>query len=142
MAVRCVDPEIFNAGPQWRKLGLENPDQVRYEVLSRPGEWAGEITGHLEQCAFCRELAASLKHLQAALNPKPGESVTLSLCPPAQALARYHYEESPPEEQKAIKAHVKHCAACQVEARWLLLTEEVTVGKMLRKRWYLSLIHI
>ncbi|HCC57961.1 MAG TPA: hypothetical protein DEQ47_12020 [Solibacterales bacterium] len=136
MAVRCVDPEIFNAGPQWRKLGLENPEQVRYEVLSRPGEWAGEITGHLEQCAFCRELAASLKHLQAALNPKPGESVTLSLCPPAQALARYHYEESPPEEQKAIKAHVKHCAACQVEARWLLLTEEVSVGKMLRKRWY------
>lgn len=136
MAVRCVDPEIFDASPRWRKLGLESPEQVRYEVLSRPGEWADEITRHLEQCTFCEELAASLKHLHTVLNLESGETVTLSVCPPAEALARYHYEESPPEEQQAIKAHVKRCAECQVEARWLLLTEEVSISKMLRRRWY------
>lgn len=136
MPVRCVEPEIFEAGPRWRQLGLESAEQVRYELLSRPDERPDDVLRHLERCAFCRELEASLKHLHAALNPAADETVTFSVCPPAETLARYHYEEATPAEQQAIKDHLKHCPACQVEARWLLLTEEVSVSKMLRKRWY------
>ena len=136
MPVRCLQPEIFEASARWRNLGIESPEQVRYETLSRPGEWPAEVTQHLEKCAFCRELAGSLKLLHDALHAPVGQTVAFSVCPAAEALAGYHYEELPAAEQNAIKAHLKRCPACQVEARWLLLTEEVTAGKMLRKRWY------
>ncbi len=136
MAVRCVEPEIFEPGSRWRLLGLGSPEQVRYEVLSRPGEWPPEVAPHLEECAYCRDVADSLKRLHGALQPQTGETVTFSVCPLAESLAAYHYEELPEDHRKAIKAHLKRCPACQVDARWLLLTGEVTPGKMLRKRWY------
>src|SRR5436309_3275500 len=135
MPVRCVDPEIFEASARWRKLGLEIPEQVRYEVLSRD-EWPPEVTQHLTQCAFCRELAESVKRLHGALHAPAGQTVAFAVCPSAEALAGYHYEELAEDQKRAIKEHLKRCPACQVEARWLTVTEEVTPGKMLRKRWY------
>jgi Putative zinc-finger len=135
MPVRCVEPEIFDASARWRKLGLESPEQVRYEVLSR-ADRPPEVTQHLTQCAFCRELAESLERLDGVLRAPAGQTAAFAVCPPAEALAGYHYEELSDAQTKAIKEHLKRCPACQVEARWLLLTAEVTPGRMLRKRWY------
>ncbi len=139
MGVRCKDPAIYEVTSHWRALGLENADQVRCEVLSRPsGQWDEAVSLHVNTCAYCAALARSLATLQSAAVPSgDSERVRFAVCPSAEKLALFHWKELPvAEEQRAIEEHVKKCSACQAEERWLGLTEDTTAAKTFSRRWY------
>jgi hypothetical protein len=113
----CTDPSVYEVDAYWKSQGVNTEEQVRHEVLWRAAS-RGEVPIHTGTCKYCAELYASFERLSGALDSDT--SLTLAVCPDAEAFSRYYYGE----KNEAIAEHVKICSACKEDLAFLARSQE------------------
>src|SRR5580704_7622245 len=126
--VKCSEPERFQPEGYWASQGLETEEQVRWEMLWQAAtsetDVAKQILEHAEGCDYCGDVVDRFRRVAYAM--KPGHTVALAICPAAGELFDYQHNQLPAEGSAKVAAHVKKCANCSRELKWLAKSERLS----------------
>jgi len=124
--VNCSEPDRFQPAGYWASQGLETEEQVRWEMLWQAAtsetDLAKQTLQHAEGCDYCGDVMDRFRRVAYAM--KPGQTVKLAICPGAAELFDFTHNALSADISAKVAAHVKKCAICNGEVRWLAKSEK------------------